>query len=80
MKPDLEILPGRFAIAKVRDFDGVRFVPFTFLARTDAEWSVVCREEEAPENALAKETGFGMLRIQRCAGPSGNWDFCGFHV
>ena len=63
MKPDLEILPGRFAIAKVRDFDGVRFTPFTFLARTDAEWSVVCREEEAPENALAKETGFGMLRI-----------------
>ena len=53
MKPDLEILPGRFAIAKVRDFDGVRFSPFTFLARTDAEWSVVCREEEAPENDLA---------------------------
>lgn len=26
MKPDLEILPGRFAIAKVRDFDGVRSV------------------------------------------------------
>lgn len=58
-KPDLdsyvEVLEQEFYICKVEDFSLVdQERPFTFVARTDQEYSVVCPADAIPENTLEK--------------------------
>lgn len=59
----LEILPERFAVCKVKELPSF-LPPFSFLARTDEEISLVCPVKDAPKETLAREDGWRGLRIQ----------------
>lgn len=63
----LQWIDGGFAVCRLRSLNGTRVDEgFWFLARTDAEISLVCREERIPEDAEAVEGGWRMFRV---AGP-----------
>lgn len=49
-------------VASLADFD--LSSEFYFIGRTDEELSLVCRTEDAPENAVAREDGWRGFRIQ----------------
>ena len=60
----LEKLPFALTVCKPA---GLASVPleseFFFLARTDEELSLVCRTEDAPEDAVEREDGWRAFRI-----------------
>lgn len=61
---DIQVVPGRFSVCMVESLNGVDISqPFCFFARTDEEWSLTCETDRVPENTLAREDGWGMLRI-----------------
>ena len=64
---EIEVIDGAFSVCKIAD---ARLVdmrrPFTFLSVTDQESSLVCPAALVPEDALAREDGWALLRI---AGP-----------
>lgn len=67
---ELELLDGTFAVCKVESCSpDVLTRPFTFAAVTDGERSLVCRMQDVPENAIAREDGWRALRV------SGQLDF-----
>ena len=54
-----------FSVCKVSDFSGVNLNDeFVFIGKTDDELSVVCCMENIPENAIARDDGWKMMRIQ----------------
>jgi hypothetical protein len=60
----LEILTGEFTIGQLPDFATIDFFDdFLFLAKTDEEYSIVCRSEHAPSNLTAAEAGWRAFRI-----------------
>ena len=59
----LQQIPEKFAVCRLRSLDGVRTDDFFFLARTEDELSLVCREENIPESADRIECGWQMLRV-----------------
>lgn len=64
MNLELELLNDRFAVCQVPDLSLVDLqAEFLFLARTDAELSVVCPEARTPANAAAVEAGWLAFRV-----------------
>lgn len=62
---ELELFPGPFCICKLAQNATVDLShPFCFYSATDNERSLVCPESSAPDNALAKEDDYFMLRIK----------------
>lgn len=59
----LEILPESFTVCKVKE-NPSSLPPFSFLARTDEEISLVCPVKDAPKETLAREDGWRGFRIQ----------------
>jgi len=60
----LQWIDGMFAVSKINSLDKVPFdEAFWFLARTDEELSLVCREERTPEDSEAVEKGWRMFRV-----------------
>lgn len=59
----LQHIPGEFAVCRLDTLDGVRMDDFFFLARTDDELSLVCRESCAPPSAEKTERGWRLLRV-----------------
>lgn len=61
----LEALPMSFAVCQTADFSQVDFDDaYCFAARTQDEWSLVCRESRLPANCLRCERGWRGLRIR----------------
>ena len=60
----IEILPADFSVCKVTDYSQVDpNAPYCFLAKTDAENSLVCETGRVPANVIAREDGWRALRI-----------------
>lgn len=56
--------PDAFSVCKVADYSLVdRETMFCFTGRTDAERSLVCRTQDVPDNATAREDGWRAMRI-----------------
>lgn len=60
----IQALPDAFSVCKVVDYTLVdREAVFCFTGRTDAERSLVCRTQDVPDNATAREDGWRAMRI-----------------
>lgn len=60
----VEVLRADFSVCKVTDFLRVDFnAPYCFLAKTDAESSLVCETDRVPSNTAAREDGWRAMRI-----------------
>ncbi|HEY5467257.1 MAG TPA: ACT domain-containing protein [Clostridia bacterium] len=60
----LRLLDGRFCVCQVPDFSGIsQYGRVFFLARTDKECSLVCREDFVPANAIQQESGWRALEV-----------------
>ena len=61
---NLEVIPGQFTVCKVADYDGIDLGrPFVFTGATDAEKSLVCPTDLAPQDTLEREDGWRAFRI-----------------
>ncbi len=62
---ELKKLPFDFTVCKIPDASKVNPAwEFCFTGRTDEEFSLVCRTEDTPEDATAREDGWKGFRIQ----------------
>ena len=62
---ELELLPHRLTICKVPSIKDIRTdADFYFIGRTDAEISLVCRTEDAPAGAEARDDGWRAFRVR----------------
>ena len=60
----LEALPQTFSVCKVADYAGVDLgAPFVFTGSTDGERSLVCPEDRAPQDAVARSVGWRAFRV-----------------
>lgn len=60
----IEQIPGEFSVCKLADYSKVDpSRPFHFTGSTDAERSLVCPTEFAPEDCLEREDGWRALRV-----------------
>lgn len=60
----IQILPEMFTVCRLSDCTNVDLsVPYTFVACTDEENSLVCPSERVPGNILVREDGWRCLRI-----------------
>lgn len=60
----IQALPDAFSVCKAADYSLVdRETMFCFMGRTDAERSLVCRTQDVPDNATAREDGWRAMRI-----------------
>ncbi len=63
-KFELEPLEGEFTVCKVQDPSAIDLsVPFTFVAKTDTELSLVCPTGKVPAETVAREDGWRALRV-----------------
>jgi hypothetical protein len=61
----LRVLPMEFSVCKLKEFTPECLNGETvFFARTKGELSLVCKTENAPENALAIEHGWRALMVE----------------
>jgi len=61
---NLQALPQAFTVCQIADLSGVDFSrEFVFVAKTDAELSLVCETEFVPQNTLAREDGWRAFRV-----------------
>lgn len=61
----IQAVAGGFTVCQVKDFGGVDWtVPFTFAARTDEEFSLVCPADAVPEETIRREDGWRAFRVQ----------------
>lgn len=61
---NIQALPDAFSVCKVADYSLVDWeTMFCFTGRTDAERSLVCRTQDVPDNATAREDGWRAMRI-----------------
>ena len=66
----LKLLRERFSVCKIARTEQIPFAEtFVFVGKTDAEFSLVCREEAVPQGRLAEEPGW------RCFCVEGPLDF-----
>lgn len=62
---DIKIIEGEFSVLKLKDFTEADLsAPFTFAAKTDEEYSLVCPTEKAPKNYIEWDKGWRAFRIQ----------------
>ncbi|MDD3193666.1 MAG: ACT domain-containing protein [Oscillospiraceae bacterium] len=62
---ELKTMDVLFSVCKVQDFSGVNWKSeFCFTGKTDEENSLVCRIEDVPQNAIARDDGWKAFRIQ----------------
>jgi hypothetical protein len=62
---NLQALPQVFTVCQIADLSGVDFSrEFVFVAKTDAELSLVCETEFVPQNTIAREDGWRAFRVQ----------------
>lgn len=55
---------GQFSVLKLDSFDGVDLnKEFCFACKSDREYSLVCRTDDAPERFIDKKDGFSAMRI-----------------
>lgn len=60
----IQALPDTFSVCKVTDYTLVdREAMFCFTGQTDTERSLVCRTQDVPGNATAREDGWRAMRI-----------------
>ena len=60
----LKIIDGFFAVCKVTALDATQIQQeFTFIANTDEELSLVCKEQSLPSNTTSLEKGYRLIRI-----------------
>ena len=60
----IQALSDAFSVFKVADYSLVdQETMFCFTGRTDAERSLVCRTQDVPDNATAREDGWRAMRI-----------------
>jgi len=62
----LRLLPMNFSVCQVADAPNFALAPYTFLARTEEEISLVCPGECVPEGCLNREDGWRCFQV---AGP-----------
>lgn len=61
----LKQVDGLFSVCKLPMEGGARLPEqFCFTGRTDEEFSLVCRTQDAPAEAIAREDGWRALRIE----------------
>jgi len=61
---NLQVLPQAFTVCQIADLSGVDFTRnFVFVAKTDAELSLVCETEFIPTNTLVREDGWRGFRV-----------------
>lgn len=61
---DIEVLDVPFSVCKVPEFTPVMLcTPYSFLARTPQEHSLVCPTAHVPPTTLAREDGWRAFRI-----------------
>jgi len=62
---ELHMITGEFSVCQVEDLNAVDLTcPFTFLAATDEEISLVMPTKAMPEVTLSREDGWRMFRVQ----------------
>lgn len=62
---EIKPLPYDLSICRLREGAAVDpSLPFYFLCRTDEELSLVCRTEDAPNDAQRRDDGWRAFRIQ----------------
>jgi len=62
---ELKVLPYDLTVCKVEDLSAFDLKKdFYFLGKTDEELSLVCRTEDAPAGAAARDDGWRGFRIQ----------------
>ncbi len=60
----LEVLAQTFPVCQVADYAGVDLgAPFVFTGSTDGERSLVCPEDRAPPDAIARSDGWRAFRV-----------------
>ncbi len=60
----LQVLPGEFVICKVADMTAVDLAAaWLFVGKTDAELSLICLQEDAPQQCVAREDGWRAFRV-----------------
>ena len=61
----IETLPGLFSVCRVRSLPETEDWPeYTFAARTDQEFSLVCPSSHAPLDALERDDGWRGFRVR----------------
>lgn len=61
----IKSIEADFTICKTIDFSKVNFKSeYSFLSKTDEEYSLVCRTEDVPDNTIAREDGWRAFRIE----------------
>lgn len=61
----LEVIPDPFTVCKAASLKDIPLAgDFCFVGKTDRELSLVCKTEDAPQNALAREDGWRAFRVQ----------------
>ncbi len=61
----LQLLPQAFSVCQLAPDTAVNTAqPFTFTARTDTEWSLVCPTAQVPSVPFKQEDGWRALRVQ----------------
>ena len=60
----LKALEGEFTVCQVEDFSQVDWQSPCFTARTDREWSLLCRTDKTPSNTTAREDGWRGMRVE----------------
>lgn len=64
MNIKLEILPYSLSVCKVNNISDINInKDFFFLGKTDEETSLVCPENDVPDNVIECENGWRALRI-----------------
>jgi len=62
---NLKIIDKSFAICKIQDLSKVNFnAEYYFLSKTDTELSLVCTQQDVPQNATHIDTGWKAFRIE----------------
>lgn len=62
---ELKKLEGSFSVCKVVDYSMVNLnSTYCFIGKTDEENSLVCLQEEVPENTIEREDHWKAFRIQ----------------
>ena len=62
---ELKKLPYRLTVCKLPQTADLNLnAPFYFIGRTDEELSLVCRTEDAPAKATARDDGWRGFRVQ----------------
>lgn len=61
----IQWLPMAFTVCQTADGTGIDFsAPYTFFARTEEEYSLVCPTDACPQNTLRREDGWRCFRVQ----------------